>query len=114
MTADKAKELMGLVDALADAHLAHLCRKAYINAAPAEEAVYLFARAAVEAALSAEVAPESWQLVPIEPTYEMCIAEWDVSLSDAHTITGVSECAWAAMLKAAPPPPASQTKEPTP
>lgn len=46
--------------------------------------------------------PEGWKLVPIEPTTEMCLADWNVSMSDAHSTTGVSRCAWEAMLAAAP------------
>lgn len=46
--------------------------------------------------------PDGWQLVPIEPTTEMCLADWNVGMSDAHSSTGVSACAWAAMLAAAP------------
>lgn len=48
---------------------------------------------------------EGWKLVPIEPTPEMLQADWNVTLSDAHTETGVAECAWAAMLAASPTPP---------
>lgn len=46
--------------------------------------------------------PEDWQLVPIDPTTEMCLADWNVGMSDAHSDTGVSACVWAAMLAAAP------------
>ena len=46
--------------------------------------------------------PEGWRLVPIEPTRQMCLADWNVTLSDAHTCWGVSECVWIAMLGAAP------------
>jgi hypothetical protein len=45
---------------------------------------------------------EEWRLVPVEPTTEMCLADWNVSMSAAHSDTGVSACAWAAMLAAAP------------
>lgn len=48
------------------------------------------------------IVPTGWKLVPIEPTREMLAAEWNVSLSDAHTEGGVEACAWAAMLNAAP------------
>jgi hypothetical protein len=59
---------------------------------------------AVRATQPAERAaePEGWVLVPIEPTRKMCLADWNVSLSDAHTEWGVSECVWAAMLAVAP------------
>jgi hypothetical protein len=50
-------------------------------------------------------AVEGWKLVPVEPTWEMCTADWNVSMSDAHTEDGVSRCVWAAMLDASPPAP---------
>lgn len=49
--------------------------------------------------------PKGWRLVPIVPTDEMCLADWDVTMSQAHTNTGVSEAAWAAMLSKSPKPP---------
>jgi hypothetical protein len=48
--------------------------------------------------------PEGWKMAPIEPTPEMMEADWNVTLSDAHTDGGVGRCAWAAMLNAAPAP----------
>lgn len=47
--------------------------------------------------------PAGWKLVPIEPTDAMAVAALNVSLNNP-AINGVSQ--WAAMLAAAPTPPA--------
>lgn len=46
--------------------------------------------------------PDGWKLVPIEPTDSMVEADWDVSMSEAHSNGGVACAAWRAMLEAAP------------
>lgn len=62
----------------------------------------------VSAALSAATGPtptglpEGFLLLPVEATDSMMDADWDVSMSDAHSSGGVSAAAWRAMVEAAP------------
>lgn len=46
--------------------------------------------------------PEGYRIVPDHPTNTMCDADWDVTMSDAHSNGGISCAAWRAMLEAAP------------
>jgi hypothetical protein len=46
--------------------------------------------------------PEGFRLLPVEATDAMMDADWDVSMSEAHTNGGVSVAAWRAMVEAAP------------
>jgi hypothetical protein len=46
--------------------------------------------------------PEGFRLLPVEATDAMMDADWDVTMSDAHSNGGVSAAAWRAMVEAAP------------
>lgn len=46
--------------------------------------------------------PEGFRLLPVEATDSMMDAEWNVSMSEAHSNGGVSAAAWRAMVEAAP------------
>jgi hypothetical protein len=46
--------------------------------------------------------PEGFRLLPVEATDSMMDAEWNVTMSEAHSNGGVSAAAWRAMVEAAP------------
>jgi hypothetical protein len=46
--------------------------------------------------------PEGFRLLPVEATDSMMDADWDVSMSEAHSNGGVAAAAWRAMVEAAP------------
>ncbi|MDP3219202.1 MAG: hypothetical protein Q8S73_34205 [Deltaproteobacteria bacterium] len=54
---------------------------------------------------SAATIPAGWQLVPVEPTFEMMDGAFEgIRLCDAHTTYGVDRHVWAHMLAHAPKP----------
>jgi Lar family restriction alleviation protein len=46
--------------------------------------------------------PGGFQLLPVEATDSMMDADWDVTMSEAHSNGGVAAAAWRAMVEAAP------------
>lgn len=59
-------------------------------------------RSPVVGAVGGGPIPEGFRLLPVEATDSMMDADWDVTMSEAHTNGGVAAAAWRAMVEAAP------------
>ena len=81
-----------------------------VESATERGSVQIYPAAALELWDAAPVAPAGWQMVPVEPTQEMCAAAVEAGGEDGdhHEMLGRTWIAYRAMLAAAPAAPVAQ------